>query len=232
MSKTEIPTDCSVIQLSPNDYKGYVFEMEIQNWLHGLNFEFIGNPKDPIAWKRNISYGEKNNRSEPDIIMPQFELAIECKSVYSHVWVSGIQENYVDRFHGEKHKVVLTNDLKMYNKKCREKLRNAGIKLLDKFQFLHYVIDLLGIDCAREKSKVDAKEKLRANSITNRIYNSLNCNSSISNVLEYYNDPLMVVYDKNKWFLDLEELFSRIEIRRESEEILDCWQDLEEVMVT
>jgi len=129
------PTPLNI--LSTNDAKGHYFETRIQRLLTEYNISFTGNPLDPKAWKKNVAKG-------PDIKIPSLNLEIECKAVYSDVWLSSLYYHYMPRFTSNtKHKLVVTNDLTKFSSKHKETLRNAHIKLLNPIYLIQYILKLL-----------------------------------------------------------------------------------------
>jgi len=227
-SNTSASTGQHTVKLSRNDRKGLAYEIRVQNLLKRACFNFKGNPIDPESWKKNISYGKKNSRSEPDVFIPSLYLPIEVKYVKSPVWASGIQENYIKRFHNYRcrRKVVVTNNLKMYNEDCKRQLREAGVTLIEINQ-LRFCLSQLRIELMMQqlgiiKDEVEQEIEIisrEANTISSLISYYRKNKDSNSVVPEYYEDPSMVLYSTRKAHFDPLKLALEQNVGRESERI-------------
>jgi len=86
MSLPEPKTACSKLdfgdlKLTMREFKGYSFEVEVQNLLSNLGFSYDGNPVSEYGWKHN------NIRHKVDIILAN-GVKIECKNIDGKVYLS------------------------------------------------------------------------------------------------------------------------------------------------
>jgi hypothetical protein len=69
------------LKLTEREWKGYVFEVEVQNLLANLGFSFDANPVSEYSWKHS------NIRHKVDIVLAN-SLRIECKHIDGMVYLS------------------------------------------------------------------------------------------------------------------------------------------------
>jgi hypothetical protein len=91
MERKEEPTcsklDFENLKLTEREWKGYVFEVEVQNLLANLGFSFEANPVSEYAWKH------ENIRHKVDIVLAN-GLRIECKHIDGRVYLSWFRRDW------------------------------------------------------------------------------------------------------------------------------------------
>lgn len=124
------------MQYSPNRLeKGFSFEGETVKGLDTVKARFKANPRDFEAWKKNVEHGA-------DIILPFAE--VECKFLKSKVYPSWIRRDYIPRFHNPNvDRIIVTNWKWFIPKDCRILLYQHDIKVMNREEFLWYVINKL-----------------------------------------------------------------------------------------
>lgn len=115
---------------------GWQYEMEIQSALDNLKVTYKANPKDFKEWIANKGRGA-------DIVLPWAEVECKFRTKYFD-FVSWIKRDWLPRFHGDGDKIIVTNYKWFVGSKCRKLLYQYGIKLMDTFEFIWYVIKKLG----------------------------------------------------------------------------------------
>jgi len=118
--------------------KGHSFEIgEVQEALDHLKVPYWGNPKEWDMWQRNIAKG-------PDIIIPLLDAEVECKNISSKIYPSWIKKSYISRFtFTRRHKIVVTNWKWFIPLDCRKLLYEKGIKLMDLYEFIWWIVERL-----------------------------------------------------------------------------------------
>jgi len=116
------------------DQKGFPFELEVQKGLDSLKVPFLGNPQTFEEWKKNKGKGA-------DIILSIAE--VECKFLTKKVYPSWILKDYVTRFKfNRKYAIVVVNYKWFIPSNCRKLLYSYHIKVMDKYEFLWFIVDL------------------------------------------------------------------------------------------
>jgi hypothetical protein len=82
--------DFENLKLTEREWKGYVFEVEVQNLLANLGFSFEANPVSEYAWKHN------NIRHRLDIILSN-GIRIECKHIDGRVYLSWFKRDWLPK---------------------------------------------------------------------------------------------------------------------------------------
>ena len=94
MERKEEPTcsklDFENLKLTEREWKGYVFEVEVQNILANLGFSFEANPVSEYAWKHS------NIRHKVDIVLAN-GLRIECKAIDGKVYLSWFKRDWLPK---------------------------------------------------------------------------------------------------------------------------------------
>jgi hypothetical protein len=76
--------------LTRREAKGYCFEIDIQNILYTLGFEFEANPVNEYAWKH------ENIHHKVDIVLAN-GLRIECKSIDGKLYLSWFKRDWLPK---------------------------------------------------------------------------------------------------------------------------------------
>jgi leucyl-tRNA synthetase len=76
--------------LTRREAKGYCFEIDVQNLLYTLGFDFEGNPVSEYAWKHS------NIRHKVDIVLAN-GLRIECKHIDGKVYLSWFKRDWLPK---------------------------------------------------------------------------------------------------------------------------------------
>jgi hypothetical protein len=84
---TSSKLDFENLKLTEREWKGYVFEVEVQNILANLGFSFEANPVSEYAWKH------ENIRHKVDIVLAN-GLRIECKHIDGRVYLSWFRRDW------------------------------------------------------------------------------------------------------------------------------------------
>jgi hypothetical protein len=95
MSLPEPKVPCSKLhfkdlKLTEREWKGYVFEVEVQNLLANLGFSFDANPVSEYSWKHS------NIRHKVDIVLVD-GLRIECKHIDGKVYLSWFKRDWLPK---------------------------------------------------------------------------------------------------------------------------------------
>jgi hypothetical protein len=85
--KTCSKLDFEDLNLTMREFKGYSFEVEVQNLLSNLGYAFEANPVSEHAWKHN------NIRHKVDIILAN-GIKIECKHIDGRVYLSWFRRDW------------------------------------------------------------------------------------------------------------------------------------------
>jgi hypothetical protein len=78
------------LKLTEREWKGYVFEVEVQNLLANLGFSYDANPVNEYAWKR------ENIRRKADITLAN-GVKIECKNIDGKVFLSWFKRDWLPK---------------------------------------------------------------------------------------------------------------------------------------
>lgn len=116
------------------DEKGFDWEMETQRGLHTLKVTFWGNPTDFKEWLKNKGKGA-------DIIIEGL-CEVECKFNLTRVYWSWILRDWLPRFsdNPDIDKIIVSNFKWRIPRQCRELLYEHGIKLMNREEFIWYVL--------------------------------------------------------------------------------------------
>jgi hypothetical protein len=88
--KTCSKLDFEDLNLTMREFKGYSFEIEVQNLLSNLGFSYDANPVSEHAWKHN------NIRHKVDIVLAN-GLRIECKAIDGKVYLSWFKRDWLPK---------------------------------------------------------------------------------------------------------------------------------------
>jgi hypothetical protein len=95
MSLPEPKTACSKLdfgdlKLTMREFKGYSFEVEVQNLLSNLGYAFEANPVSEHAWK------QENIRRRADVTLAN-GVKIECKNIDGKVFLSWFKRDWLPK---------------------------------------------------------------------------------------------------------------------------------------
>jgi hypothetical protein len=88
--KTCSKLDFKDLNLTMREFKGYSFEVEVQNLLSNLGFSYDGNPVSEYAWKHD------NIHHKVDITLAN-GLRIECKHIDGKVYLSWFKRDWLPK---------------------------------------------------------------------------------------------------------------------------------------
>jgi hypothetical protein len=88
--KTCSQLDFEDLNLTMREFKGYSFEVEVQNLLSNLGFSYDANPINEYAWKR------ENIRRKADITLAN-GVKIECKNIDGKVFLSWFKRDWLPK---------------------------------------------------------------------------------------------------------------------------------------
>lgn len=130
--------------------KGFDYEKSVWNLLEGYKIEYEGNPKDFCSWKRVV--GKPYDLRV--FTVRKGWLKIECKFTTKRIYHSWFIRDWLSRDAN----IIVTNNIWNVPYADRGLLKEKGIKLMDTYQFLSYVIRL----CKRRVTSLYLNEdKLR-----------------------------------------------------------------------
>jgi len=124
-----------ILKDSSRLWKGYLFELYVQNLLLKFGISFIGNSRCFDTWKRQTNKGY-------DIKVKVGEgswLQVECKFTLKKIYPSWIRRDWLSRDCD----IIVCNDPSKLSEQDRELLESRGIKLLTPSQFILYVLNLI-----------------------------------------------------------------------------------------
>jgi hypothetical protein len=84
---TSSKLDFENLKLTEREWKGYVFEVEVQNLLANLGFSYEANPVNEYAWKHD------NIHHKVDITLAN-GLRIECKNIDGKIYLSWFKRDW------------------------------------------------------------------------------------------------------------------------------------------
>jgi len=87
---TSSKLDFENLKLTEREWKGYVFEVEVQNLLANLGFSYEANPVNEYAWKHD------NIHHKVDITLAN-GLRIECKNIDGRVYLSWFKRDWLPK---------------------------------------------------------------------------------------------------------------------------------------